>query len=142
MPHLKKAATEDIKELYLNGYSYNDIAIIYDMSRQAVWERMKRLGVPARQKKLLPFVMYDGIKFTVSSTTGYFRNTDRTSRGLAISLHRYKYELENGVIPPGWDVHHIDLDKTNNKLSNLTAMSKSDHTKLHQELKKNDNKNV
>ncbi len=142
MPHLKKAPTEDIKNLYQQGYSYAEIADMYGMSRQAVWERMKRANVPARAKKTLPFVMYDGIKFTVHSTTGYYRNTDRGSRGCAISLHRHKYITEIGEIPDDWDVHHIDLDRTNNDISNLIAMPKSEHTRLHQRLKRNEANNV
>lgn len=34
-------------------------------------------------------------------------------------------------IPEGWDVHHIDEDKTNNDLGNLSLMIKPAHQKLH-----------
>ncbi len=135
MPHLKKAPTEDLVSAYENGLSTVQIATMFDMSRQAVHERLVRYGVTFRQKKLLPFVMYDNIKFTISSTTGYYRNTDRSSRGCAISLHRYKYQKEIKVIPDDWDIHHIDFNKLNNKIENLTAMPKAEHTKLHRELK-------
>lgn len=137
MPHLKKSPTEEIIYLYNDGYSCEDIAKMYNMSRQAIHERLKRNDVKMRTKKLLPFIMYDGIKFTISATTGYYRNTDRTSRGHHISLHRYKYECENNVILPlDWDVHHIDSNKLNNDIDNLQALSKSDHTKLHHKAKK------
>lgn len=136
MPHLKKAATKDLIDLYSKGFSCQVIANSYCMSRQAVWERLNRNGIVLRKKNLLPFVMYGGIKFTISSSTGYYRNTDRTSRGLAISLHRYKYELEVEKIPSDWDVHHIDFDKTNNEISNLISMSKSDHARLHARARK------
>lgn len=126
-----KAQTEEMLSIYNDGYSYQEIARSYGLTRQAVWERLKRVGVVSRVKKTLPFVMYDGIKWTISKSIGYYRNTDRTSRGECLLLHRYKYEKENGAIPSDWDVHHIDENKLNNNIANLQAMSKADHTKLH-----------
>lgn len=34
-------------------------------------------------------------------------------------------------LPPHWEVHHIDEDKTNNDLNNLAIVTKSGHQKLH-----------
>lgn len=98
------------------------------MTRQAVWERLKNNKINLRKKKILPYVMYDGIKFTPSGN-GYYR---ATSRERHISLHRYKYQKEIKQVPDDWDIHHIDGNKLNNKLQNLKALSKSEHTKLHQ----------
>lgn len=126
-----KEETAEMSQLYISGFSYQDIAKMYGLTRQAVWERLKRVGVAARKKKLLPFIMYDGIKWAISKSTGYYRNTDRTSRGCSLQLHRYKYEKEVEPIPDDWDIHHKDECKTNNELSNLLALSKADHTRLH-----------
>lgn len=112
MPHIKKSDTNEIIKLYNDGYSCEDIAKIYSMSRQAVWERLKRNKVIFRTKKILPFIMYDNIKFTPSEY-GYYRATIRTKH---ISPHRYKYEKEVGKIPHGYDIHHIDGDKQNNDI--------------------------
>jgi len=131
-----KSETEEMAILYGGGYSYQSIGDAFGITRQAAWERLKRFGVKSRVKKALPFVMYNGIKWTIAKSIGYYRNTDRTSRGECLLLHRYKYEAENGSIPGDWDVHHIDLCKTNNDINNLKAMPKADHTRLHQELKK------
>lgn len=125
MPHLKKSDTAEIIEYYNNGFSCEKIADMYSMSRQAVWERLKRNKVELRTKKVLPFIIYDGIKFTPSEH-GYYRATCRNKH---ISLHRYKYEKEIGKIPIGFDIHHIDGNRQNNDLSNLECLSKSDHTK-------------
>lgn len=125
--------TSEMLKLYSDGYSYEQIAEAYQLTRQAVWSRLKVAGVKSREKKLLPFVMYNGEKFTLGNH-GYYRNTCRKN-GERL-LHRYKYECENGALPCDWDVHHIDLCKTNNELSNLHALSKADHTRLHQELKR------
>lgn len=123
MPHEKKGPTNEIIKLYNDGYSCEDIGEMFSMSRQAIWERLKRNGVELRAKKVFPFIMYDGIKFTPSGH-GYYRATSRTRH---ISLHRYKYEKEIGIIPEGYDIHHKDWNKQNNDIKNLECISKSDH---------------
>ncbi len=45
--------------------------------------------------------------------------------------HRYVWEQHNGVIPVGMIIHHIDRDRSNNKIGNLKMMSKSEHRKYH-----------
>lgn len=131
----RAAETKQMIKLYAEGYSYEELGKMYGFSRQAVWERLTTAGCESRGKKTLPFIMYDGIKWTVAKSHGYYRNTDRTTRG-ELLLHRYKYIKEMGDIPDDWDVHHIDNDKLNNDIKNLTAMPKAEHTKLHQEEKK------
>ena len=111
MPHKTKAEINTIVELYTQGFSCGKIGLIFGMSRQAVWERLKRAGVVLRQKKILPFIMYDGIKFT-PSLNGYYRATHRHKH---TSLHRYKYEKEVGKILEGYDIHHRDNNRQNNR---------------------------
>ena len=46
--------------------------------------------------------------------------------------HVYIYEKEyNIIVPKGFHIHHIDLDKSNNDISNLIMLSVGDHSKLH-----------
>ena len=45
--------------------------------------------------------------------------------------HRYIWEKEIGKIPEGWDIHHKNEDKSDNRIENLECLSKSDHTKLY-----------
>ena len=127
MPHIKKAPTNELKLLYKQGYSCAKISDIFSMSRQAVWERLITNGVSLRTKKILPFIMYNGIKFTPSEY-GYYRATQRTRH---ISLHRYKYIKEIGKISKGFDIHHIDGNRQNNAIENLEHISKSEHTRLY-----------
>lgn len=54
--------------------------------------------------------------------------------GKSIATHRYVWEQANGPIPDGWEVHHVDLDRFNNDLSNLQAMPAADHRALHARL--------
>lgn len=48
-----------------------------------------------------------------------------------VRYSRYIWELYNGPIPEGYDVHHIDHDKTNDDISNLTILPKCDHNSYH-----------
>lgn len=121
---------KEINKLYEQGYSCSEIGKMLGATRQAIWEKMKNAGVETRKKKLLPYIIYDNKKWTISKTTGYYRLTN--SRKVHVSLHRYMYEKENNsTILENYDVHHIDGDKTNNTIHNLQLLLKSEHTKLH-----------
>jgi len=111
--------------LYQQGYSLAEVGKVIGVTRQSVYDCFKRRGYKMRKKKLLPFYLYAGRKFTINNM-GYYRSTDRKGTQL---LHRYVWEMERGKIPKGYDVHHLDEDKTNNIITNLECLSKSEHTR-------------
>jgi len=43
--------------------------------------------------------------------------------------HTYVWEQAHGRLEPGFVIHHIDGDKTNNKLENLIAIPKKNHSR-------------
>jgi len=133
-----KSETDSMIKMYLSGYSFEQVAKSFGYTRQAVWERLKNAGVQGRGKKKLPFIMYNDMKWTINNC-GYYRNTSRA--GGEFLLHRFKYELEVGDIPTGFDIHHIDHDKQNNDICNLMLIEKSEHTKLHAR-ERNESNNV
>jgi len=45
--------------------------------------------------------------------------------------HVVVWERVHGVVPTGFDVHHRDADKLNNRLDNLELLSKLDHKREH-----------
>lgn len=47
------------------------------------------------------------------------------------ALHRAIWIYFCGEIPTGYHVHHIDNNKNNNSISNLTLLSETDHHHLH-----------
>ena len=55
-----------------------------------------------------------------------------------VYYHQVVYCLDRGLtgIPDGMCIHHIDEDKLNNAKSNLIMLTKKDHSRLHQQLKR------
>ena len=46
-------------------------------------------------------------------------------------LHRAVWEYHNGEIPEGYHIHHIDGNRFNNDITNLSLMPGLDHMKEH-----------
>lgn len=80
---------------------------------------------------------YNGLKFTRDEKTGYYLNST-----LRIRMHRFVWLCEKGEIPKGYDVHHIDHDRSNNVISNLELLTKSQHRKTHFEEMSEEDKQV
>lgn len=72
------------------------------------------------------FIEYDGLIFTRDEKTGYYLNS--TNR---VRLHRYVWEKEVGRIPQGYEIHHINRNKADNRIENLRLLSCSEHRKVH-----------
>lgn len=68
-----------------------------------------------------------GKRFYLDKSTGYWISTQRKK----IRAHVFVWEYFNGKIPTGFHIHHIDKNKSNNDISNLSIISASDHSKLH-----------
>jgi len=54
------------------------------------------------------------------------------------SIHTLVYTSFIGPVPKGYVIHHKDRNPANNHISNLIAMTHSDHSKLHQLMRKYD----
>jgi hypothetical protein len=58
--------------------------------------------------------------------------TDKpTGRRIYLQEHRVIWEEVNGSIPENFVVHHINEDKADNKIENLSIMHKDEHNHLH-----------
>ena len=76
----------------------------------------------------------DGIKFHLDEKTGYYGGyVSKCDK--KIRLHRYVWEKYNGEIPKGYHIHHKDKNKFNNNIENLEMLTASEHEKLHELLR-------
>ncbi len=69
---------------------------------------------------------FDGKHFTRDDKTGYYLNSTIRER-----MHRYVWKFYNGEIPKGYEIHHIDENKSNNNIENLMILSVSEHKTEH-----------
>jgi transposase len=115
---------KEIVNLYKQGFTYEEIGKMFNRTKQSIYDLLKRhnLIVP---RKFLPFFMVDGMRFSINSQ-GYY-----ACRTKKLRLHIYLWEKENGKKPDGYDLHHIDGDKSNNNLSNLLLVNHKEHGRLH-----------
>lgn len=119
---MKNKLYQEMYEQYLEGYSLEQVGKMYHMSRQSVYSGFKCRGYQLRTKKILPYQMFDGIKFTPQNNH-YYRRAD----GDRCLMHRYVWKYYNGKISPKHDIHHINNDRSDNRISNLELYTKSEH---------------
>jgi len=112
--------------LYQQGHSLAQVAKAFSVTRQGVFKMFAKRGFLMRTIEPLPFIIWNGEKYTPRKD-GYYR---RTTRGRSY-LHQDVWEFHNGPIPDGHDIHHVDEDKSNNAISNLEILTCEDHGKLH-----------
>jgi len=121
---MKSEKYKEMYETYKKGFSLEDIGKMYGMSRQSVYAGFKCRSFILREKNKLPFLIIDDIKFTLRNN-GYYGRTN----GERDLMHRYVWIKNNGEIPKGYDIHHINHDKSDNRISNLEMYTKSEHSK-------------
>lgn len=73
--------------------------------------------------------------YTNNGDKGYYRCYHE---GKLKRYHRVVWEEHHGPIPEGFDIHHKDMDKANNDISNLELISHKEHSLYHAGWKKKD----
>lgn len=112
---------------YESGLSLAKVATEFGVTRQSVYDVFVRRGYELRPKPTpLPAIYFNGRKYTRRGG-GYYGAT----AGDRSHLHRHIWEAANGPIPDGYDIHHIDENKTNNTLENFECLPKAEHTRLY-----------
>jgi hypothetical protein len=62
---------------------------------------------------------------------GYLRGKDPADHTKLKLGHVRAWESVNGPVPDGYQIHHIDGDKTNNALDNLLLVDPVSHKRIH-----------
>ena len=73
-------------------------------------------------------IKFQGRKYT-RKPNGYYYNCSTRKH-----LHQAIWIAHNGPIPEGCEIHHKDLNKENNDISNLECLTKKEHHDLHNAL--------
>ena len=122
----KDAYAENLYKTFYIGQelSLSEIAELESKTRQSIFGLFKKRGFKLRTTPRLPFRMFNGVKFTLRNN-GYLARTD----GNRELMHRYMWKFYNGEIPAGFEIHHINENKTDNRLENFELISKAEHTR-------------
>ena len=71
-------------------------------------------------------IFFNGRKY-YKTATGYWRSTDREHKLLHVAV----WEAANGKVLKGYDVHHVDGNRSNTALENLQCLTRAEHARLH-----------
>ena len=71
----------------------------------------------------------------VKSKNGYFRIVSYKEGNYNKSLHKCVVEDYYGKIPANHSIHHINMDKADNRIENLIVLPIAQHRELHKILK-------
>lgn len=124
MAKKRNSLYEKLYEIYLTGFSLQQLSKKFNVTRQGIYKAFKLRGFRLRNKNFQAIQYFDNKKFTLRKN-GYYGLTTNDR----ILMHRYIWRFYNGKIPKGYDIHHKDFDKANNDIENLECILKSEHTK-------------
>lgn len=133
-------STDYIKELYEQGMSTVGIGLEVGLTPQAIYNRLLKSGVKLRS-------FYEAIELAMvrgrrnphpGKADPHWKGGRCLNKNGYIELrlgrkdkrleHRLIWENEYGEIPRGWIIHHLNGIKDDNRIENLSAMSRKGHS--------------
>ena len=143
IPHNKKEIDLKLmKSLYFKKkWDFKKIANFFGFkSKSAIYDRFKKLGLKARTNTDLKtgFKHSDKTKTQISDSLCK-RKEPYIYRGYRMirignkfrEEHIVVWEKHHGKKPKGYEIHHKDFNKLNNKIENLRLLTKGKHRRLH-----------
>lgn len=124
--------------LYGRGLSSTDIGKMVGLDKGSIQGRLKRAGVILRNRSEAIKIAHrqgkcpalTGKKFEQNPLFkgGFISQKGYRRIGHNQVEHRVVWERENGPLPPGWVVHHLNGIKSDNRIENLYAMPNKSHS--------------
>ena len=90
---------------------------VEDLIRKVNFEQPTIIKIDERHVK------FDGRVYRKNGKTDYWVTS--------YSLHRDIWRFFFGEIPKGYDIHHSDLNHSNNDITNFELLTKAEHQKIH-----------
>ena len=124
-----------------------DVGRIIGKTKRSVQHKACRLGIGKDKDGFRPIRVAATSGVNSGNFKGYRRKTTHgyyllykpehpsASKDGLVMEHRYVVEKALGIVlPKKFDVHHINGDKSDNRIDNLVIMTHSAHTTLHNKL--------
>jgi hypothetical protein len=137
----KEIDIELIKKLYYEDkLDYRKIAKYLDISVGPIYSLFKKLGWKARTNTDLKIGFRHSLKTKLQISKSLVKYPEgHIYRGYRWITYNGQYMSEQNVvwiknygpIPKGYEIHHKNLDKLDNRIENLDCLKHGDHTKLH-----------
>lgn len=132
--------TEDIKQLYDSGMATTEIAEKLSLSPQSIYARLLKSGHKLRNNSEALKLSYQRGRTLVKygeenhrwkggkskDKKGYIYRKGANNK--SVFEHRMVWENEFGILPKGWVVHHLNGIKDDNRIENLCAMPRNEHS--------------
>lgn len=143
----KNLDIDKIISLYESGKSRLELGRLFGVHENVIKDRLKSNNIPLRSRKeAFAFINQTGEKSSnwnggrFKNSSGYIKihkpEHPKSSYNYVYE-HHLVWEKENEkLLPDGWVIHHINGIKDDNRIENLIAMEKSDHSCVLKSIKK------
>lgn len=130
---------EEVAARYGAGESTTVLGRAYGVGGHTIWRRLRAAGVELRPPGAPPGNKYGlGNKSKLGRlhvSSAFFGNEGYlctyTRERKQARIHRGCWEAHHGQIPEGHVIHHINGDRTDNRIGNLACLPHGEHTRLH-----------
>ena len=135
----KPVKSETIADMYKVGMSAVEISKELGITYQCVYDRLAEIGIKTRNRR-------DQIKMMIKRGTYNICKGNKHKNwnggitidkwgyrhinvnGKYIPEHRYVWENANDKLEDDWIIHHLNGNKQDNRVDNLTAMPRKNHS--------------